>query len=54
VAVTANIALHSTSATVAVDRGVAGHSITSTFLIIGPDWKPSLGGGPALSPAGGS
>lgn len=28
-------------------------AITSTFLITGPAWEPSLGGFPALSPAGG-
>jgi uncharacterized membrane protein YkgB len=28
-------------------------AITSTFLITGPSWEPSLGGFPALSPAGG-
>jgi uncharacterized membrane protein YkgB len=27
--------------------------VTSTFLITGPAWEPSLGGFPALSPAGG-
>jgi uncharacterized membrane protein YkgB len=28
-------------------------AITSTFLITGPSWEESLGGFPALSPAGG-
>lgn len=31
----------------------ATFAITSTFLITGPSWEPSLGGFPALSPAGG-
>jgi uncharacterized membrane protein YkgB len=28
-------------------------ALTATFLITGPAWEPSLGGFPALSPAGG-
>jgi reactive chlorine resistance protein C len=28
-------------------------AVTSTFLVTGPAWEPSLGGFPALSPAGG-
>jgi uncharacterized membrane protein YkgB len=31
----------------------ATFGITSTFLITGPAWEPSLGGFPAVSPAGG-